>query len=128
VIPLFTRALLEGRSPMIYGDGSQTRDFTFVANAVYANLLAGVTDQPLCGEVINVACGRSFAVMELLEAIAELLGAEPACERAEPRVGEVQHSLASIDAARDLIDYAPIVDFRDGLEQTIADYRQLFQP
>jgi UDP-glucose 4-epimerase len=120
--------MIEGRKPTIYGDGSQTRDFTFVANAVYANLLAGVATGSLRGEVINVACGRSFAVIDLLESIAELVGVEPAYERVKPRVGEVQHSLASIDAARDLIGYVPIVDFRDGLEQTVADYRQLFQP
>jgi UDP-glucose 4-epimerase len=126
VIPLFARALLEGRRPLIYGDGSQTRDFTYVANAVHANLLAGACDNNLRGEVVNVACGESFSVMQLLEAIARLLGVDAECEFAPPRIGEVQDSLASIDAARDLIGYEPIVDFATGLRATVEHYAAIF--
>jgi len=126
VIPLFTRALLEGRKPVIYGDGRQTRDFTYVANAVHANLLAGAAAKDLRGEVVNIACGRSASVLELLAGIARLLGVEPACQFAEERIGEVKHSLASIEAARRLIGYEPVVDFQEGLKRTVAYYVDAF--
>ncbi len=125
VIPLFTRALAEGRKPLIYGDGSQTRDFTFVDNAVHANLLAGACANDLRGQVVNIACGRCASVMELLNAIADLLGVEPACEFAPERPGEVPHSHASIEAARELIGYEPIIEFESGLKETVEYYASL---
>jgi UDP-glucose 4-epimerase len=126
VLPKFVASLKEGKRPIIYGDGTQTRDFTHVANAVYANLLAGVCEKPLKGESINIACGESYSLLQLLEAItAEMqrLGFKnlpPECEFAPPRVAEVKHSRASIEAARSLIGYEPIVHFDDGLRQTVA--------
>ena len=119
VIPRFATALMKGQKPVIYGDGSQTRDFTYVANAVNANLLAGATSNVLRGEAINIACGESFSLMQLLNAIASHLQVKPDCEFAPPRVGEVLHSLASIEAARRLIGYEPAVQFHDGLKCTL---------
>jgi UDP-glucose 4-epimerase len=126
VIPLFIEALREGRAPIVYGDGRQTRDFTYVANAVYANLLAGAAEADLRGEVVNIACGRSASVLDLLEGIARRLGVEPRCEFVEERIGEVKHSLACIDAARRLIGYEPIIHFEEGLGQTVEYYLQAF--
>jgi nucleoside-diphosphate-sugar epimerase len=126
VIPLFTRALLEGRRPVVYGDGRQTRDFTYVANAVHANLLAGAASRELRGEVVNIACGRSASVLDLLEGIARRLGVEARCEFADERIGEVKHSLASIGAARRLIGYEPIVHFEEGLKETVGYYLDAF--
>ncbi|MDY7110157.1 MAG: NAD-dependent epimerase/dehydratase family protein [Planctomycetota bacterium] len=127
VIPLFIKALREGRAPVIYGDGRQTRDFTYVANAVHANLLAGAADADLRGDVVNIACGRSASVLDLLEGIARLLGVEPRCEFAAERTGEVTHSLANIDAARRLIRYEPIVHFQEGLKRTVDFCRDAFR-
>lgn len=123
VIPKFIDAMLAGRRPMIFGDGSQTRDFTHVANAVYANLLAATCAQPLAGEVVNIACGDRFGLLELVDTLAELLDVDPAREFAPPRLGDVPHSQASIEAARALLGYAPIVDFHAGLHDTVAAMR-----
>lgn len=122
VIPRFTQAFLDGQKPVVYGDGTQTRDFTFIANAVHANLLAGACEGPLLGEVVNIACGESFSLLQLIQAIAKHLGVNAQCQFAPPRIGEVMHSLASIDAARDLIGYKPIVNFHDGLKKTLDHY------
>jgi UDP-glucose 4-epimerase len=126
VIPKFCAAYGAGETPVIFGDGSQTRDFTFVANAVHANLLAGATAIPLAGEIVNVAAGEGRTVIELIEAVAARLGVEPAYETSPPRPGEVQHSRADIDAARDLLGYEPIVSFDEGLDRTVAHYAELF--
>lgn len=123
VIPRFAQALMHGKKPLIYGDGTQTRDFTYVENAVHANLLAGACANPLRGEHINIACGASFSLRELLQAIAQHFGVKPECDFAAPRIGEVQHSLASIDLARELIGYQPIVDFQTGLARTLETFR-----
>jgi UDP-glucose 4-epimerase len=119
VIPRFATALRRGEKPVIFGDGTQTRDFTYVGNAVNANLLAGATANSLRGEAINIACGESFSLMELLKSIAAHLNVEPVCEFAPPRVGEVLHSLASIEAARNLIGYEPTIKFHQGLKSTL---------
>jgi UDP-glucose 4-epimerase len=123
VIPRFAAALLsKSTKPVIYGDGTQTRDFTYVSNAVHANLLAGACERPLRGESINIACGERFSLLELLRAIAEELRVDAKFEFALPRLGEVQHSLASIEAARELIGYEPQVKFREGLRLTIEAF------
>lgn len=119
VVPRFIDAFLHAEKPVIYGDGAQTRDFTYVANAVHANLLAGACDKPLRGESLNIACGGSYSLLQLLEEIARQLNRSAECEFAPPRPAEVKHSRASIDAARDLIGYAPIIDFEEGLRRTV---------
>jgi len=124
VIPLFITAILRGRQPVIYGDGHQSRDFTYVANVVQGNLLAA--DAPgVSGEVLNVACGGSITLVELLDAINRVLGTSVAAEHAPPRPGDVRESRADVSRARAMLGYAPSVDFIDGLRQSIDYYRQL---
>ncbi len=122
VIPLFATALRKGDRPTIYGDGTQTRDFTHVSNAVQANLLAGVSQRPLTGEVINVGCGTKTTVLELLERIAAILGVEPAHDLAPARVGDVLHSRADITRAAELLSYEPITDLDTGLRDAVEYY------
>jgi UDP-glucose 4-epimerase len=123
VIPLFATAMREGRPVTIYGDGTQTRDFTHVSNVVHANLLAGASEKPLRGEVVNIACGRSYNLLELVEKMGKILEVKPQSRFAPPRVGEVQHSMASIQAARAMLGYEPITDFEQGLRLTLAAYQ-----
>lgn len=122
VIPLFCRWLTEGETPTIYGDGTQTRDFTYVANAVHANLLAGLAEGPMRGQVVNVATGRRSSVLELLEAVARELGVEVRYQLLPERAGEVRDSLADISAARKLLGYEPVVPFEEGLAKTVRAY------
>lgn len=123
VIPAFAKALMEGQRPTIYGDGEQSRDFTHVRNVVWANLLAGATKRDLRGETVNIACGRRYTILELLRAMAEFMGVEAAWETCPPRTGEVKHSMASIDAAKAVLGYEPITEFREGLRETVAWFR-----
>jgi len=126
VIPLFARAMLTGERPVIYGDGTQTRDFTPVANAVRANLLAGACAGPLDGVIINVACGRTISVQELGEVMAAKLGVPADFEFKPPRAGDVRHSEASIDRAREVLGYEPVVSFEDGLDEAVSFYRAMY--
>lgn len=122
VIPLFTTALIDGRRPTIYGDGHQTRDFTYVENNVLANILAATTDRPVAGRVINAACGTSYSLLDLLRIIGQELG-KPANPIFEPaRAGDVRHSLADISLARELLGYEVTVGFEEGLRRTIQWY------
>ena len=123
VIAIFARALLEGRQARIYGDGEQTRDFTYVANAVRANLLAMDRDELPSGVVINVGGGERISINQLYAAMAEHLGSELAPEHLPERAGDVRHSLASLDRARELLGYEPAVHWKDGLGRTIDWYR-----
>jgi nucleoside-diphosphate-sugar epimerase len=126
VIAAFAKALLSGRRPMIYGDGEQSRDFTFVANAVHANLLCARRSQPIGGEVINVACGRRISVSELAATMARALGRAELAPCHEPeRTGDIKHSFADLGRAGKLLGYAPIVDFEAGLQTTIAWYQSV---
>ena len=121
VVAAFAARLLAGRAPMIFGNGAQSRDFTYVANAVHATCLAAFIDAPLRGQPINIGTGRSCSVNELAERMAARLapGAAPA-EHRDARTGDVRDSLASIDRARDLLGYEPIVSLDEGLDQTCA--------
>ena len=122
VISLFISALCEGRRPTIYGDGGQTRDFTYVKNVVDGVLRAA--DAPAAsGEVINVATGGRISLNELFQTIKRLVGADVEPIYAEPRAGDVRDSQADIGKARQLLGYEPTADLRDGLEKTIAWYR-----
>lgn len=126
VIAAFASALLKGRRPTIYGDGIQSRDFTFVANAVHANLLAATRATPLAGEVINVGCGGRISVNELASAMAAALGRPDLKPNYEPpRAGDILHSFADLARAHELLDYQPIADFQSGLEQTLAWYKSV---
>ena len=117
VIPKFTRALLNDETVTIYGDGSQSRDFTFVANVVRANLLA-CGKPTAAGQVMNVACGEEHTLLELHRELSSLLGRRCDISFGQPRPGDVQRSLAAIDRACGLVGYVPAISWREGLRQT----------
>jgi UDP-glucose 4-epimerase len=119
VISLFARAMSEGRRPIIYGDGHQTRDFTYVANVVDANLRAMRSDRPLGGEVLNIGTGRRISLLVLVGALNEALGTRLEPEYLPPRSGDVRDSLASLDRARAVLGYEPAVGFEEGLRRTL---------
>jgi len=122
VIPLFAKAYMEGRAPLINGDGLQSRDFTFVENVVHGNLLAATApDAP--GNVINVACHGSVTVNSLASQIAALTGhADITPVHGPDRSGDVKHSMASIEKAGRLLGYSPVVSFSEGLRRTVEFY------
>lgn len=124
VIPKFITEILAGRRPTIFGDGRQSRDFTYIDNIVHGNLLAGEVQEAV-GRTINVACGEQYNLLELLEGINRVLGTkvEPVFE--PPRAGDVRDSLADISLARKLLKYEPIIGFDEGLQRTVDYYRQL---
>lgn len=124
VIPLFVKAVIEDRRPTIYGDGLQTRDFTFVANNVQANILAVTTDKPVAGRSINIACGTSYTLLDLLRAINTALGKNIEPVFAPARKGDVKHSLADIKLAQELLGYDVEVDFNEGIRRTVAWYSE----
>jgi UDP-glucose 4-epimerase len=125
VIAAFAKALLAGDRPVIFGDGSQSRDFTFVDNAVHANLLAARADGKVGGKVMNVACGQRIDVNELATRMAHTLGRDDLTpEHHAPRPGDVMHSLADLTAIHDRLGYEPVVDFPTGLAATVDWYAQ----
>jgi nucleoside-diphosphate-sugar epimerase len=117
VIPNFFVSAMLGESPTIYGDGDQARDFTFVANAVQANVLAAFTKEA-AGQVFNVACGQKTSINQLAEAIAEITGTAHEPSHVAERAGDIRMSVASIDKARSVLGYEPTIGLREGLEQT----------
>ena len=119
VIPRWAAAIRAGRKPLIYGNGSQTRDFTHVHNAVHANLLAGRATGTLEGETVNIGCGEKYSLLELLAQMNAVLGTSAEPDFQPPRAGDVKDSLAAIAAARALIGYEPVVTFADGLRTTL---------
>jgi len=124
VIPLFITAILRGRRPVIFGDGLQSRDFTYVENVVHANLLAA--EKPgVEGRVFNAANGKSITLLELIAALNEVLGTQVEPEFAPPRPGDIRESMADITLARRLLGYEPRVDFREGLRRSVEYYRQI---
>jgi nucleoside-diphosphate-sugar epimerase len=125
VIPSFVKRLAAGVPPVIYGDGKQSRDFTPVANAVLATLLAGSAERPLAGEVMNVGTGRRTTLLELARMLGEMLGRpglQP--ELAPTRAGDVPHSLADLSRAGELIGYRPIQTLEEGLQETVAWFQR----
>ena len=125
VIPAFIAALLRGEAPTVYGDGGQTRDFTYVSNVVDANLAACCVEQPEAfGRVYNVGCGQRISIGELYEKIAERIGSGLKPGRGPARMGDVRDSQADITAAREALGWEPRVTLEQGLERTIEFYRQ----
>ena len=120
VISLFARLMAEGRRPTIHGDGGQTRDFTYVANVVRANLLALDAPRPLQGQALNVGTGRRVSLLDLVEAINRALGTDLEPEFLPTRAGDVRDSQASLDRIEEALGYAPEVDFEEGLKRTLA--------
>ncbi|MFC2113902.1 SDR family oxidoreductase [Bacteroidota bacterium] len=120
VIPKFIKLIMKDEEPVIYGDGMQSRDFTFVQNNINANLLA-CTAPNAAGEVFNIACGERYTLIDLVNGINKILGKNIEPKFLENRAGDVLHSLADISKAKSVLNYKVEVDFYQGLEKTI-DY------
>jgi nucleoside-diphosphate-sugar epimerase len=121
-IPAFVTSILRDTPPTIYGDGEQTRDFTFIDNVVHANLLAAKAPK-LSGEVVNIACGERVSVNQIIGTINQLLGKNIKSNHVPERAGDVKHSLADISLARKVIGFEPVVNFADGLRMAIDWYK-----
>jgi len=122
VVPKFITAAQANEGPVIYGDGEQTRDFTFVANAVRANLMACIAPSNACGEVFNVGCGGRISVNELWSRIASLVECTAQPHYVPSRPGDVHDSLASLKRSEQFLSYSPVVSLDDGLRQTVEWY------
>jgi UDP-glucose 4-epimerase len=127
VIPRFIDAFLQGRPPIVYGDGEQSRDFTYIDNVVRANLLA-ISAGRAQGEAINIACGKRTSLNQLLEFLKRILGREVSPVYQEAREGDVKHSLADIRKGRDLLNYVPQVEIEMGLRKTVDYFKGRFHP
>lgn len=124
VIPKFITKMLKGESPVIFGDGEQTRDFTYVDNVVKANILAALSKNVGHGEVINIACGERISLNQLVDKINKILGTDIKPLYDKPRLGDIRHSLASIEKAKKLLGYKVSVKFEEGLKKTINWYKK----
>jgi nucleoside-diphosphate-sugar epimerase len=122
VISLFISALVDGRQPTIYGDGGQTRDFTYIANVV-DGVLRACHAPGIAGEMMNVATGGRISLNELLATLCGILGVSTKAIYREPRAGDVRDSQADISRAKRLTGYVPTVDLREGLERTLTWYK-----
>lgn len=123
VIPIFLKKITSNKSPVIYGDGNQTRDFTYIDNVVYANYLAIFSDNKnIYGNYYNVACGRNISLNEIIDLLSKHFKKEIKPVYTEERIGDVKHSLASIKKIKKYLYYKPIVHFDRGLEKLI--YKQ----
>ncbi|MCU0718558.1 MAG: SDR family oxidoreductase [Pirellula sp.] len=124
VIPIFVSRILSGQSAIVYGDGLQSRDFTYVANVVHGNLLAA--ERPnIGGRVFNLADGRQTTLIQLLKLLGQMLSITPKIDFQPARVGDVRESLADVSLARRLLGYEPKFNLEEGLKQTIEYYRML---
>jgi UDP-N-acetylglucosamine 4-epimerase len=127
VIPLFINAVLTNEPPIINGDGEHSRDFTYVANAVLANVLALFTQNTeAVNQVYNVACGEQTSLNDLFMIIKEIAGSDLVPKYGPERTGDVKHSLADISKAKDSLSYEPIANIKDGLKTTFEYYRRQF--
>jgi nucleoside-diphosphate-sugar epimerase len=125
VLAKFITCMLGGKSPTIYGDGEQSRDFTFVDNAVKANLLAAEAPAPeVSGKVFNVATGTRYSLNQTYALLQNVIGFSGKAQYDAPRAGDVRHSLADISLAQKHLKYSPIVSFEEGLRRTVEWYRE----
>jgi UDP-glucose 4-epimerase len=123
-IPAFVTSILNDTPPTVYGDGEQTRDFSYVDNVVHANMLAAQARE-LRGRTINVACGERVSVNDVIRRVNELLGKNVKPNYVDRRTGDVLHSLADIRLAKELIGYEPQVMFDEGLRRAIDYYASI---
>ena len=124
VLAIFCRKMLAGEQPTIYGDGEQSRDFTFIENVVHANLLAAAAPaDKVSGQMMNAATGSSITLNQTFAILRELTGYQGDPAYADGRAGDIRDSLAAIGLARELMGYQPVVDFREGLRRTVEWYR-----
>jgi len=122
-IPAFVTAILKDQPPTVFGDGEQSRDFTYVDNVVEANLLAARVEHT-AGQVVNIACGKAVTVNAIIALINELVGKNIKPIYDPPRPGDVKHSLADVTLAQNLIGFKPTVPFKQGLRKAIEWYRE----
>jgi len=122
-VPAFVTAILQDKPPTVYGDGEQSRDFTYIDNVVHANLLAAAAPETH-GEAVNIACGQAVTVNEMIRTINNVLGKNVKPVYTDPRPGDVKHSLADIALAKELIGFEPVVDFETGLRLAIDWYKE----
>jgi nucleoside-diphosphate-sugar epimerase len=122
VVPKFIVAAMKNESPVIFGDGEQTRDFTYVANAVRANMLACEAPREAVGEVFNVGCGARISLNELWRQIASLVGTKARAQHEPSRGGDVRDSLASIERSRRTLGYEPLIGVEEGLRRTLESF------
>jgi nucleoside-diphosphate-sugar epimerase len=125
VIPIFVKALLAGEAPTVFGDGEQSRDFTYIDNVVSANLLACRHAGLVGGHTYNVACGDRFTLNELYRKLQNILGSDIEPRYDDPRAGDVKHSQAAIGAIEAALGYKILIDFDEGLERTVRWYRDV---
>ena len=125
VIPRFIDALLQGRPPIVYGDGEQSRDFTYIDNVVQANLLA-MSAGKAQGEVVNIACGERTSLNQLLDFLRGILSREVVPIYQDARKGDVKHSLADIQKGKELLNYVPKVEIETGLRKTVDYFKERF--
>jgi len=123
VVPKFITDMLAGKQPVVFGDGEQSRDFTYIENCVQANLLAASNDN-MVGDYYNVACGDQFTLNRMLQILREIIGTDIQARYDPPREGDILHSYASIDKIRQF-GYEPTVDFTEGLRQTVKFFKEL---
>jgi len=123
VLSRFATAFLADEPPLVYGDGEQTRDFTYVENAVQANLLACEAPGAV-GQVFNVGTGRRVSLNRTIELLRDIAGKRLQAQFEPPREGDIRDSQADISKAREILGYQPAVDFEEGLERTYAWYQQ----
>lgn len=123
VIPKFITRMLEGTPPVIFGDGTQSRDFSHIDNVIRANVLAAAAPSAAAGRVFNIACGERMDLNALVGLLNDILGTRFQPVYDPPKSGDVKHSLADISLARDLLGYTPFVTTRDGLSRTVDWYR-----
>ena len=125
VLAIFCRKMLAGEQPTIYGDGEQSRDFTYIENVVHGNLLAAEAPaEKVAGRMMNLATGSRITLNETFRILRELTGYSGEPVYADPRSGDIRDSLADIHLAGELLGYRPVVDFREGLRRTVDWYRQ----
>jgi nucleoside-diphosphate-sugar epimerase len=124
VVPAFVTRMLRGESPIVHGDGHQSRDFTFVENVVAANLAALAAPASACGQVYNAACGQNTSLVQLVAWINEILGTSIPGEHVESRAGDVRASCADVSKARAGLGFSARIDVREGLARTVAWYRE----
>ncbi|MGD1840269.1 MAG: SDR family oxidoreductase [Thermonemataceae bacterium] len=127
VIPLFIKAILEGEAPYINGDGEQTRDFTFVENAVQANIKAALAPQKAANQIYNVACGERISINQLFQYLKNFAGTSLEAIHRTPRKGDVRNSLADITKAQKLLNYQPNIKIEQGLEMTFQWFKKTYE-
>ncbi|MBU1239171.1 NAD-dependent epimerase/dehydratase family protein, partial [Myxococcota bacterium] len=122
VIPIFVKSLMSGNAPSIFGDGGQTRDFTYINNVIEANLLSALAPETACGRAYNISFGENTSLLVLYDKLCTLLNRHVSPVFAPDRPGDIRHSLADISLAREHLGYNPKFSIDDGLARTIEWY------